>query len=73
MIRFIIDLYILIVIADTVLSYLPQYRHKPWAQKISQFAGFSLNPVRRLIPGNLPFDISPICGMIGCRALPSVS
>lgn len=60
MIRFLIDIYILVIIADVVISYLPQYSNQEWAKKVRQFAGYSLNPVRKLLPGDLPFDFSPI-------------
>ena len=60
MIRFLIDIYILVIIGDVIISYLPQYRNNIWAQKIRQFAGYTLNPIRRLLPGDLPFDVSPI-------------
>ena len=64
MIRFVIDLYILLIIVDTVLSYLPQFRVERWAVFIRQVSGYSLNPVRKMIdrtfPNQLPFDLSPL-------------
>ncbi|MBF0298565.1 MAG: YggT family protein [Oligoflexia bacterium] len=57
MVRAIINLYILVIIADAVLSYLPQYRHKPWAQTIKKIADFSLDPIRKFLPRDLAFDI----------------
>ena len=60
MIRFFIDCYIFILLADALLSYLPQFRYQIWAQKINQAANWTLKPVRRLLPRELPFDISPL-------------
>ncbi|MBF0361461.1 MAG: YggT family protein [Oligoflexia bacterium] len=64
MVRSIIHLYILIIIADAVLSYVPQYRTKQWAQVIRKIADFSLDPIRKLLPKDLPFDVSPLIAII---------
>lgn len=61
MIRTIINLYILLIIVDTIIRYLPQYRAHRWALKIKQIVEFSCAPVRRFLPQNdLPFDFSPV-------------
>lgn len=64
MIRAIIHLYILIIIADVVLSYIPQYRLRPWAQMIKKIADFSLDPVRKILPKDMAFDISPLVAIM---------
>lgn len=67
MIRAFLNLYILLLIVDVILSYLPQYRFKIWAIKIRQFAGYTCNPVRhylkKYVPEDIPFDFSPIVVM----------
>lgn len=61
MIRTIIDIYILVLIIDVILSYLPQFKGHPFAIKIKQFSDFTCAPVRRFLPKlDIPFDISPI-------------
>lgn len=64
MIRFVIDLYILVIVVDAVLSFLPQLRRETWVLYIRQISGYSLNPVRKILqrylPDALPFDISPL-------------
>ena len=64
MIRFAIDLYILVIVVDAVLSFLPQLRRETWVLYIRQISGYSLNPVRKILhrylPDALPFDISPL-------------
>lgn len=60
MIRAIINLYILIIILDVILSYLPEVRYKIWARRINQLAGFTTNPIRKYLPPDLPFDFSPV-------------
>jgi YggT family protein len=71
MIRFIIDLYILIIVIDAVLSFLPQLRQEVWVLYIRQISGYSVNPVRKLlrryIPDSLPFDISPLIVILGLK------
>lgn len=70
MIRFIIKIYIYILIVDSILSYFPQYQNKPWAKQIKQLADFTLKPVRSVLPdANLPFDISPIVVIITLNVL----
>jgi len=60
LVRLLIHLYIYLIIADAILSYLPQYRKNQWAQKLKEVADFSLNPIRKLLPMDLPVDLSPI-------------
>ena len=58
MIRSLINLYVLVLIIDVILSYLPQYRHQPWAQFIKKAADFTCKPIRQIMPPDLPFDFS---------------
>jgi YggT family protein len=60
MIRLILKLYIFIIILDTILSYLPQFRYQKWAQWIKKAADYSLAPVRKILPPDLPIDPSPL-------------
>lgn len=60
MIRFIIHGYMLVLIADAILSYLPQFEREPWRIKIKRVADFALRPVREFLPHDLPFDLSPL-------------
>jgi uncharacterized protein YggT (Ycf19 family) len=56
----VINVYMLVIIADAIVSYLPQYKNKEWAIKLSGLAGYSLSPVRRILPPNsMNIDISP--------------
>lgn len=72
MIRFLINIYTWIVLADVVLSYVPQYQHQQWAKTINKLAGFTLNPVRKILPADLPFDFSPIIVLIILQLLPAL-
>ena len=70
MIRFLIYIYIWIIILDAILSYFPQFKETPWTKLVKQAADFSLKPVRKLLPPDLPFDISPIIVIIILNLLP---
>lgn len=64
MIRFLINIYIIVIIIDSVLSYFPHYRNHSWAQMIKRAADVTLNPIRRALPSDLPLDISPLVVII---------
>ncbi len=72
MIRFLINLYTWIVLADVVLSYMPHYQHHEWAKFIKKAAGYSLNPVRKILPQDLPFDFSPVIVLIILQLIPAL-
>lgn len=67
MIRSLINLYIILIFVDALLSYLPQFRNKPWALKLKKLADFTCGPVRRMLPPDLPFDFSPLIVFLGLR------
>ena len=60
----ILQLYIYIIIADIVLSYLPQYKTQKWAEYIHKAADFTMRPVREALPQGLPIDLSPMIVII---------
>lgn len=64
MIRAILNLYIFVIIIDAILSYFPQFRHHEWARQIRKLANFTLDPVRKLLPRDLPLDFSPLVVII---------
>jgi YggT family protein len=67
--KVLIYLYTLLIIADTILSYFPHTRNEIWAQYIKRFADYSLNPIRKFLPPDLPFDFSPIIIIILLQVL----
>jgi len=69
MIRFLLNLYSLILVVDAILSYLPTVRAQVWAQKIKRTADFTLNPIRKILPPDLPFDVSPIVVILALRVV----
>ncbi len=67
MIRAVLNLYILLIVADTILSYVPQFKSTPWAQNLKKVADFTLAPVRKALPNDLPFDVSPIIVILAIK------
>lgn len=64
LIRLLIDIYILVLVADVVLSYLPQFRREKWAILIHQMAEVTCRPIRSIMPRDLPFDFSPMIAIL---------
>jgi YggT family protein len=64
-IRTLLSLYIFILIADSILSFFPDFNSKEWRKKIKMMADFTCDPIRKKIPEtNLPIDISPLIVII---------
>ena len=63
MIRSILNVYILVLVLDVILSYLPQFKNYPAAIYIKKGSDFTCKPVRNLlrqmVPQDFPFDFSP--------------
>jgi YggT family protein len=72
LIRLLLDLYVLILIADIVLSYLPQFRHHPARVFVKKASDFTCSPIRKLLPPNLPFDFSPLIVMVLLRLFEAI-
>ena len=64
MIRLLIQLYILILIINSFLSYVPSLRSQDWAAQINKVSELTCRYVRPYMPKDLPFDISPIVVII---------
>ena len=69
MIRIILNIYILVLIIDAVLSFLPEIRGKEIGQKIKFIADLTLKPIRKFLPSDLPFDLSPLIVIVGIKIL----
>ena len=59
-IRTLLNLYIYALIFDAILSYFPDLSRHKWRQQLKKICDFTCNPIRKLLPPNLPFDFSPI-------------
>jgi YggT family protein len=72
MIRLLLNAYLLIIVADSILSYFPDYHREPWAKFIKKMADYTLAPIRKILPSEIPVDISPIIVFIIIQLLPSL-
>lgn len=60
LIRLLLILFVVLVITDTVLSYFPNSQSNEWAKKLRRLCDYVQNPLRRLFPADMPFDVAPM-------------
>ncbi len=59
MIRTIINVYILMIIVNSLIIFFPQFKHTNWAAKLKTLCEFTQRPIRKFLPADLPFDFAP--------------
>jgi uncharacterized protein YggT (Ycf19 family) len=64
MIDWFLQIFIYIIIADALLSWVPEMRRQPWAEKLHQIANAPQKPIRDLMPKDLPIDPTPMIVII---------
>lgn len=69
MIDWVLQILIYIIIADVILSWVPDIRRQPWAEKLHQFANIPQQPIRDLFPKDIPLDPAPMIVIILCQVL----
>ena len=69
MIDAVLQIFIYIMIADIILSWLPDVRKQPWAQKMHEFVNIFQKPIRDLFPKDIPLDPAPMILIILCQIL----
>jgi uncharacterized protein YggT (Ycf19 family) len=47
------------IILDAIMSYFPQYQNQQWAKTLKKATDYTLKPIRKLLPNDLPMDFSP--------------
>lgn len=55
-----LQLFIYLLIADIILSYLPQLKSQEWARILHKIADAPQKPIRDLLPKDLPLDPTPM-------------
>ncbi len=60
MIRFVIEVYVFLIIVDAILSYIPSLRHNEIVRSLRKVTDLTQKPIRNALPHDLPFDPSPI-------------
>ena len=64
MIHTLLQLYIYLIIADIVLSYVPDVRRQKWAETLHKIADAPQKPIRDMLPRDIPLDPSPMIVII---------
>ena len=72
MVRLFFELFIMLIIADSIISFFPQARSHPVSKKLKEVMDYFLNPIRRALPANLPFDFSPLILILIVRVMMSL-
>ena len=61
LIRGLFNIYIILLVLDSILSFFPNLKEKEWRVKLKKIANFTCDPIReKLPPMHLPIDISPL-------------
>jgi YggT family protein len=68
-VHLLLQLFIYILIADVILSYIPNVRMQKWAEIIHQIADAPQKPIRDLLPRDLPLDPTPMILIMGIQLL----
>lgn len=63
-IKSLLQFFIYIVLADVIMSYVPQMREQKWAQVLHKIADAPQKPIREMLPENLPLDPTPMIVII---------
>lgn len=69
MIDWVLQIFIYIIIADVLLSWVPDVRRQPWAQKLHEFANIPQKPIRDMLPKDIPLDPTPMIIIMLCQML----
>ncbi len=73
MIRLLLGIYTWIILVDGIIDmFLPQYRNAQWAQTIKRLANYTLNPIRKVLPSDLPFDFSYLVVLLILQLIPAL-
>ncbi len=62
-----IGIYIILIIIDAVLSYFPDLRYKRPVIMIRKIANAINDPIRKIMPRDLPFDPSPLVAIFALK------
>lgn len=61
----VIQIYIVVIIANAVLTWIPHDASHPIPRLLDRMSSFILDPIRRLVPmGGLGIDLSPILALL---------
>lgn len=59
-----LQLFVLVIFADAILSYVPEVRRQKWAQVLHKIADVPQKPIREALPQGMPVDPTPMIVII---------
>lgn len=59
-IRTLLQIYIYALIFEAILSFFPEMEKHKWRRQLRKICDYTCNPIRKVLPPNLPFDFSPL-------------
>lgn len=62
--RMLLQLFVYVIIADVIMSYIPDVRRHKWAQTLHKIADAPQKPIREMLPENMPLDPSPMIVLV---------
>jgi uncharacterized protein YggT (Ycf19 family) len=72
MIKLAMMIFILLTVADTIISFMPQVRSQVWASNVHRMVEFPQRPIRKILPPDMPIDVSPIVIILLLKLLMAV-
>ncbi len=74
MLNALIDIFILLTLVDSVLSFVPnpEIKRHPVVSQLRKIVDVPQKPIRQLLPPNIPFDPSPIVVILVLRMLGAI-
>ena len=60
MIRALIQLYMILLVLNAFISYVPSLRQHDWVVFMNKICEYTCRHVRPYLPKDLPFDLSPL-------------
>jgi YggT family protein len=72
MIRLAVDVYCFLIFLYSLLSFAPQLRYQSWYSKLRKICEFTLKPIRKYMPKELPVDLSPVAAIFALQIAKSL-
>jgi YggT family protein len=64
-IRTLLNIYIIMLILDSILSFIPQFKTEEWRIKLKQMTDYTCDPIRKKLPPiHIPIDPAPLIVII---------
>ena len=74
MLHVLIDIFVILVVIDAIVSFVPnpQVKRHPVVIQLRKIVDVPQKPIRQLLPPNIPFDPSPIIVILLLRMIGAI-